>query len=79
MKCEKLVLKKDLNVLIVHLNTLLGSANIMVANVIVANVVVRPLLIQRIQFFTVLVKVMNGLHLLTVCSKAIPCENLPKS
>ena len=79
MKCEKPVLKKDLNALIVHLNTLLDLESIMVGSAIVAGVVVRHLLIQRIRFFTVLEKVTNGLHLLIVCSKDIPCENRLKS
>lgn len=70
---------KDLNVLIVHRNTLLGSENTMIANVIVVSVAIRPLLIQLTQFFIALEKAMSGLRLLIVCSKAIPCENLLKS
>ncbi len=46
----------------------------MVANAIVVSVVIRPLLIQLIQFFIALERVMNGLHLLIVCSKAIPAK-----
>jgi hypothetical protein len=78
MKCDKHVSKKGLNALIVYLNTLIGSGNIILANVIVVSVAVRHLLIQQIPFFTALEKVTNGLHLSIVCSKAILCENLPK-
>ncbi|EOP46139.1 hypothetical protein IK1_04153 [Bacillus cereus VD146] len=48
-------------------------------NAIVVNVVVRHSLIQRILFFTVLEKETNGLHLLIVCLKDIPCESPLKS
>lgn len=79
MKCEKLDLKKGLNVDVVHLNTLLDLENTMVVNAIALNVVIRHLLIQQILFFIALEKATNGLHFLIVCSKVIPYENLLKS
>ena len=66
MRCEKLVSKKDLNVLIVHQNMFLDLENIMAANIIVVSVVVILFLIKLIQFYIVLEKAMNRLRLLFV-------------
>jgi len=50
--------------------------NIVVDNAIVVRLVERHLPTLLIQLFIKLEKETNGLHLLIVCSKAIPCGNL---
>jgi hypothetical protein len=67
------------SVLSVLLNTLFGSAKSKGVSGIVANVTLRPLLIQQTLFSISHEKVTNGLHLLTVYSKATPFENRLKS
>ncbi len=51
----------------------------MVANTIAVSIATRLLLIQQTLFCSALGKETNGLHLLIVCSKDIPCENRLKS
>lgn len=76
---RELVLKMVSSVPIVHLNTLFDSEKSRVVNGIVVKVALKPLRIRLTPFFIAPEKVMNGLHLWIVCSKATPCVNRLKS